>query len=42
MNVETGEPLDELLPEALKWAKSLGSKSKSVTEVLNTQDPLVS
>lgn len=42
MNVETGEPLDMLSTEALKWAKSIGSKAESVTEVINTKDPLVS
>lgn len=41
MNVDTGEPLDELSPESKKWAKALGSKAKTLSEVLETQDPQV-
>lgn len=42
MNVDTGEPLDALSPDARKWAKGLGSKAKSLSEVLQTKDPIVS
>lgn len=42
MNADTGEPLDTLNPESEKWVKSLGSKAKTVSEVLSTKDPLVS
>ncbi|XP_014203362.1 very long-chain-fatty-acid--CoA ligase bubblegum isoform X2 [Copidosoma floridanum] len=41
INTETGEPMDPLASDALKWAKSLGSKSRTLPEVLNSQDPLV-
>ncbi|XP_049881435.1 long-chain-fatty-acid--CoA ligase ACSBG2-like isoform X2 [Pectinophora gossypiella] len=38
---ETGEPLDQLDPEAKKWVASLGSKATTVSEIVNTKDPLV-
>lgn len=41
MNSETGEPLDMLNPDTLKWAKSIGSKAKTVTEVVKSRDPFV-
>lgn len=41
INAETGEPLDELSPESKKWAKAIGSKATSLSEVLKTQDPVV-
>ncbi|XP_014226106.1 very long-chain-fatty-acid--CoA ligase bubblegum isoform X1 [Trichogramma pretiosum] len=41
MDIESGEPLDKLLPEVQKWAKSLGSQAKTVSEVIKTQDPLI-
>lgn len=42
MNEDTGEPLDTLNSEVLKWAKSIGSSVKTVTEVINSRDPIVS
>lgn len=41
MNIESGEPLDELSAESKKWVKALGSKAITLSEVLKTQDPLV-
>ncbi|XP_020293396.1 very long-chain-fatty-acid--CoA ligase bubblegum [Pseudomyrmex gracilis] len=41
MNTETGEPLDTLTEDVLKWAKSVGSKAKTVTEVINSRDPII-
>lgn len=41
MDPDTGEPLDALLPTTISWAKSIGSKAKTLSEVLNTRDPLV-
>ena len=42
MNSETGEPLDALSPDTLKWAKSIGSKAKTVTEIVKSRDSFVS
>lgn len=42
MNNETGEPLDTLNPEVLKWAKSVGSNAETVTDIISSRDPLVS
>lgn len=42
MNVETTAPLDTLTSDVLKWAKSIGSTAETVTNVINTHDPLVS
>jgi hypothetical protein len=42
MNIETGEPLDALSLDTRKWAKSLGSHTRTLSEVLNTQDQIVS
>ena len=42
MNPDSGEPKDELTEATQKWAKSLGSKAKSLKEILNTQYNLVS
>ena len=42
MDPDTGEPLDTLTEATRKWAKSIGSKAKTVTEVLQTHDPAVS
>lgn len=39
---EAGEPLEKLNPEVLKWAKSIGSSAKTVTEVISSRDPAVS
>ncbi|XP_008205010.1 very long-chain-fatty-acid--CoA ligase bubblegum isoform X1 [Nasonia vitripennis] len=41
MNIDTGEPLDALSPDARKWVKGLGSKAKTLSEVLQTKDPLI-
>lgn len=42
MDPDTGEPLDTLTAATRSWAKSIGSKATTVTEVLTTQDPAVS
>lgn len=42
MNNNTGGPLDTLNTDALNWAKSIGSKAKTITEIVNSRDPLVS
>ncbi|XP_050448457.1 very long-chain-fatty-acid--CoA ligase bubblegum [Cataglyphis hispanica] len=41
MDSETGEPLDTLNPDVLKWAKSIGSDAKTVTDVISSRDPLI-
>ncbi|XP_070163763.1 long-chain-fatty-acid--CoA ligase ACSBG2 isoform X2 [Polyergus mexicanus] len=41
MNTETGEPLDTLNPDVLKWAKSIGSNAETVTDVISSRDPLI-
>ncbi|XP_025073440.1 very long-chain-fatty-acid--CoA ligase bubblegum-like [Pogonomyrmex barbatus] len=41
MNENTGEPLDTLNPDVLKWAKSIGSHATTVKEIINTRDPLI-
>nr|XP_012147854.1 PREDICTED: very long-chain-fatty-acid--CoA ligase bubblegum isoform X2 [Megachile rotundata] len=41
MDINTGEPKDTFTPDTLKWLKSIGSTAKTVTDVLNTRDPLV-
>ncbi|XP_018376154.1 PREDICTED: long-chain-fatty-acid--CoA ligase ACSBG2-like [Trachymyrmex cornetzi] len=41
MNEETGAPLDTLAPDVLKWAQSIGSSAKTVTEVINSRDVVV-
>ncbi|KAG5326687.1 ACBG2 ligase, partial [Acromyrmex heyeri] len=38
MNEKTGAPLDTLAPDVLKWAHSIGSSAKTVTEVINSRD----
>lgn len=35
MNLETGEPLDELTPATKQWCKEVGCEANSVTDVLN-------
>ena len=42
INEETGTPLDTLTPEVLKWAQSIGSSAKTVTEVIRSRDAAVS
>ena len=41
MNMETLEPQDSLTDEAIKWLKSLGSKSTSISQIIETKDPIV-
>ncbi|XP_026319506.1 long-chain-fatty-acid--CoA ligase ACSBG2 isoform X2 [Hyposmocoma kahamanoa] len=41
VNNDTGEPLDELDTETAKWVAGLGSKAKTVSEIVNTKDPAV-
>lgn len=42
VNTETGEPTDDFTEETLKWLQSIGSTSKTISDVLKTHDPLVS
>lgn len=41
MDPETGAPLDTLLSTTKTWAKSIGSKAKTLTEVLTNHDSAV-
>ncbi|KAM9096685.1 long-chain-fatty-acid--CoA ligase ACSBG2 isoform X1 [Sarcophilus harrisii] len=41
VNLDTGEPEDDLSPEALEFCRKLGSKSKKVSDIVNGKDPLV-
>ncbi|XP_043832340.1 long-chain-fatty-acid--CoA ligase ACSBG2-like isoform X1 [Dromiciops gliroides] len=41
VNLDTGEPQDELSPEALEFCQNLGSNSKKVSDIINGRDPLV-
>ncbi|XP_011693224.1 PREDICTED: very long-chain-fatty-acid--CoA ligase bubblegum [Wasmannia auropunctata] len=41
MDEETGAPLDTLNPDVSKWAKSIGSSAKTVTEVISTRDTAI-
>ncbi|KYN09719.1 Long-chain-fatty-acid--CoA ligase ACSBG2 [Trachymyrmex cornetzi] len=41
MNEETGAPLDTLTPDVLKWAQSIGSSVKTVTEVISSRDAAI-
>ncbi|KAK9304861.1 hypothetical protein QLX08_003926 [Tetragonisca angustula] len=41
INNETGEPTDDFTVDILKWLQSIGSTSKTVSDVLNTHDSLV-
>ena len=41
MNLETGEPTDELLPQAKQAIAALGSKCTTVTEVFEQKDKSV-
>ncbi|XP_036144018.1 very long-chain-fatty-acid--CoA ligase bubblegum-like isoform X2 [Monomorium pharaonis] len=41
MNQETGAPSDTLSPDVLKWAKSINSNAKTVTEVISSRDPAI-
>lgn len=42
MNAETGEPEDTVTSDTLQWMNSIGSQSKTISDVINTRDPLVS
>lgn len=42
MDPDTGAPMDTLTEPTQAWAESIGSKSKTVPEVLNSHDPAVS
>lgn len=42
INAETGAPKDNFTLNTLKWLQSIGSTSKTVSEVLETHDPFVS
>ncbi|KAF7405424.1 hypothetical protein HZH66_004330 [Vespula vulgaris] len=41
VKADTGEPLDTLIPSTLTWLKSIGSNAKTVTDIVNSRDPLV-
>lgn len=41
MNNETGAPKDNFTPDTLKWLQATGSKVTTVTELLQSRDPLV-
>ncbi|XP_041975814.1 very long-chain-fatty-acid--CoA ligase bubblegum-like isoform X2 [Aricia agestis] len=41
VNLNTGDPLDELDNETKKWVASLGSKATTISEIVRTKDPLV-
>ena len=41
VNTETSEPTDDFTEETLKWLQSIGSTSKTISDVLKTHDPLV-
>ncbi|XP_027706937.1 long-chain-fatty-acid--CoA ligase ACSBG2 isoform X2 [Vombatus ursinus] len=41
VNLDTGEPQDDLSPEALDFCQKLGSKSKKVSDIVDGKDPLV-
>ncbi|XP_046814921.1 very long-chain-fatty-acid--CoA ligase bubblegum isoform X1 [Vespa crabro] len=38
---DTGDPLDTLTPSTLTWLKSIGSNSKTISDIVNSKDPLV-
>lgn len=42
MSPDTGDPLDTLASETIKWAKGLGSTSTTLSEVLSKKDSVVS
>lgn len=41
MDKVSGEPLDELSLEAIKFCRSMGSQASTVTDIVTLQDPLV-
>ncbi|XP_066603794.1 very long-chain-fatty-acid--CoA ligase bubblegum isoform X2 [Prorops nasuta] len=40
-NSDTGETLDSFTEDTKIWAKSIGSKSTTVSEVISTKDPII-
>lgn len=42
MDNDSETPVDTLNTDVLEWAKSIGSKAKTVTDVISSRDPLVS
>jgi hypothetical protein len=36
--MNTMEPLNELTDECIKWLASIGSKAKSISEIIETKD----
>ncbi|NXV40729.1 ACBG2 ligase, partial [Uria aalge] len=41
VNVETGEPGDDLTPEAVEYCQRLGSKATKVSEIISSKDKVV-
>lgn len=41
MNLETGEPEDNLTPEAMEYCRNLGSKSTKVSDIVGGKDSAV-
>ncbi|NWX75377.1 ACBG2 ligase, partial [Alca torda] len=41
VNVETGEPGDDLTPEAVEYCQKLGSKATKVSEIISSKDKVV-
>ncbi|NWV69496.1 ACBG2 ligase, partial [Malurus elegans] len=41
VDVETGEPGDELTPEALEYCRKLGSQASTVSEIISSKDQAV-
>ncbi|XP_065714332.2 long-chain-fatty-acid--CoA ligase ACSBG2 isoform X3 [Patagioenas fasciata] len=41
VNVETGEPGDDLTPEAVEYCQKLGSKATKVSEIISSKDKAV-
>ncbi|XP_060088609.1 long-chain-fatty-acid--CoA ligase ACSBG2 [Heteronotia binoei] len=41
MNMETGDPEDDLTPDAIEFCRKLGSKASKVSQIIATKDPAV-
>lgn len=41
LNMDTMEPLDELADETMQWLQTKGCRLKSISEILNSNDPIV-
>uniref|UniRef100_A0ACB8F0P2 Long-chain-fatty-acid--CoA ligase acsbg2 n=1 Tax=Sphaerodactylus townsendi TaxID=933632 RepID=A0ACB8F0P2_9SAUR len=41
VNMETGDPEDDLTPEAIDFCRKLGSKASKVSQIIATKDPAV-